>query len=133
MKYCDLLLLANRTDKAPERVRLRSEKPDETKNTINSINEPCERGLGAATGCGQLSHLQSYGRDVDEESSPLLLKECLPPHSPDAAPVYYTIFGHLKSTLSAIQFRNKDWLKATVVDTWDNLDKTSIKNSRKKL
>ncbi len=59
-------------------------------------------------------------------------KHAWPLHSPDAAPMDYTVFGHLKSMLSGIQFKSKDQLKAAVVDAWSNLDLSFIQNSCKK-
>ena len=42
----------------------------------------------------------------------------------------YAIFGHLKSSsLSGIQFKFKDQLKAAIVDTWAKFDQTFIANN----
>ncbi|QQP34555.1 Uncharacterized protein FKW44_022472 [Caligus rogercresseyi] len=43
-------------------------------------------------------------------------KEAWPPHSPDAAPMDYAIFGRLKSSLSGTHFKSKHHLKTAIMD-----------------
>ncbi len=82
---------------------------------------------------GASCHTSRITQDMLTSEAPgFFPKDCWPPHSPDAAPMDYAIFGRLKSMLSGIQFHSKNQLKSAIVDAWARLDQSFVQKSCKK-